>query len=239
MIKNCDEVTGMALKYADKRARREYLIAPKLGDYYLRVGQLDSTNKTPADVPDKEILSQMNLLRFGLVHGGHLDTLIALWDDLVRETKTIEPIAQHDWRPFRIFVSQTFPSPIFLRRVFVVFNTTLFQALLTHMFRELLSYCVTSIEASGSYSLRLSVLPFETRLFITFWAGNSLHSMCLAVFPGQVFSPAVLISPLSSLFSLINNDVHLLFLGGFTQHLAWTISRVLPQLKKDLFDAKI
>ena len=100
------------------------------------------------------------------------------------------------------------------------------------MFRELLSYCVTSIEASGSYSLRLSVLPFETRLFINFWAGNSLHSICLAVFPGQVFSPAILIPPLSSLFSLINNDVHLLFLSGFTQPLAWTISRVLPQRKR-------
>ena len=110
---NCDEITGMALKYAKERARREYTIAPKLGDYYLRVGQLDSTDKTPADVPDKEILSQMNLLRFGLVHGGHPDTLIALWHDLVRETKTIEPIVQHDRRPFRVFVSQTFSSPIF------------------------------------------------------------------------------------------------------------------------------
>ena len=111
--KNCDEITEMALKYAKERARREYPIAPELGDYYLRVGQLDSTDKTPADVPDKEILSQINLLRFGLVHGGHLDTLIALWDDLVRETKTIEPIVQHDWRPFRVFVSQNIFSPIF------------------------------------------------------------------------------------------------------------------------------
>ena len=110
--KNCDEITGMALKYAKERAKREYLIAPKLGDYYLRVGQLDSTDKAPADVPDKEILSQMNLLRFGLVHSGHLDTLIALWDDLVRETKTIEPIVQHDWRLFQVFVSQNSFSPI-------------------------------------------------------------------------------------------------------------------------------
>ena len=63
-------------------------------------------------MPDKEILSQMNLLSFGLAHGGHLDTIIALWDDLVRETKTIEPIAQHDWRSFRAFVSYTFSFSI-------------------------------------------------------------------------------------------------------------------------------
>ena len=108
----------------------------------------------------------------------------------------------------------------------------LFQGLLTHMFRELLSYCVTSIESSGSYSLRLSVLPDETRLFVNFWAGNSLHSMCLAVFPGRVFSPSVLIPPLGSFFSLVEQDVHLLFMKGFSQRLGWAISRVLPQHKK-------
>ena len=51
-------------------------------------------------------LPQLNLLKFGLVHGGHLDTVIALWHDLVRETKTIEPISQYDWRPHRVLVSK-------------------------------------------------------------------------------------------------------------------------------------
>ena len=40
--KNCDEITGMALKYAKERARREYPIAPKLGVYYLRFDRQNS-----------------------------------------------------------------------------------------------------------------------------------------------------------------------------------------------------
>ena len=104
--KHCEDLTGMALKYAKERAKREYPIPPKLGDYYLRVGQLEQSNQTPAEVLDKEVSSQFNLLRFGLVHGGHVDTLIALWGDLVRETKTVEPIVEHDWRPYRVFVSK-------------------------------------------------------------------------------------------------------------------------------------
>ena len=90
----------MALKYPKERTKREYPIAPKLVDCYFRVEQLDQTDKTPADIPDKEILWQLNLLRLGSVHSGHLDTLIALRDDLTRETKPIEPITQHYWRPF-------------------------------------------------------------------------------------------------------------------------------------------
>ena len=37
-----------------------------------------------------------------------------------------------------------------LQHIFMVFNFALFQALLSHMFRELLSCCISSIEAIGS-----------------------------------------------------------------------------------------
>ena len=100
----------MALNFAKERATREDPFPPKLGDYYQRVGQLEQSDQVPAEVPDKEFSSQLNLLRFGLVHGGHLDYLVTLWGDLVRETKTVEPIAEHDWRPFSIFVSRIFLS---------------------------------------------------------------------------------------------------------------------------------
>ena len=102
---HCNELTGMALKYAKERARREYPVAPKLGEYYLRIGQLENSEGTSTNSPSKEILSQLNLVRFGLTHGGHLDSLIALWLDLVQETKTSDPVAKHDWRPNRVFVS--------------------------------------------------------------------------------------------------------------------------------------
>ena len=104
--RDCEEHSGMALKYAKDRAKREYPVAPKLGDYYLRIGQQDQTETAKTDNPSKEMLSQLNLLKIGLMRGGQLETMIAFWHDLVKETKTTEPIAQHDWRrPHRVFVS--------------------------------------------------------------------------------------------------------------------------------------
>ena len=103
--KQCIELSGMALKYAKERAKREYSIAPKLGDYYLRVDQQKLPDKTEPDNPDKETLSQLTLIKFGLRHGGHLDSLIALWHDLITETRTSESVSTHDWRPHRILVS--------------------------------------------------------------------------------------------------------------------------------------
>ena len=100
------------------------------------------------------------------------------------------------------------------------------------MFRELLSYCITSIEASSSYSLRLASLPTETRLFVNFWAGNSLHSMCLAVLPGRMCSPLELIPPINSFLALLDKSTELFFVSGFTQRFIWTVARVLPQHKK-------
>ena len=119
--KHCNELTGMALKYAKDRAKREYPVAPRLGDYYLRVGQLEQPEGASASPPSKEVLSQLNLLKFGLVHGGHLDTVIALWHDLVRETKTIEPISQYDWRPHRVLVSKF--SIVSMFRTFLQYST--------------------------------------------------------------------------------------------------------------------
>ena len=100
------------------------------------------------------------------------------------------------------------------------------------MFRELLSYSVTSIESSGSYSLRLAFTAQETRLFVNFWSGNSLHSMCSAVLPGRLTNQSALIPIISSFFALLDKEVHLPFLAGFSRRLAWTISRVLPQPKR-------
>ena len=68
--RDCKELCGMALKYAKDSAKRDYPVAPKLGDYYLRIGQQDQTEATNTDDPSKEILSQLNLLKIGLMRGG-------------------------------------------------------------------------------------------------------------------------------------------------------------------------
>ena len=100
------------------------------------------------------------------------------------------------------------------------------------MFRELLSFYLTSVEASGSFSLRLAVLSNETRLFINFWAGNSLHSLCIAVFPGRMTNSTALINPVRSFLALLDRDVQILFMSGFTRRFVWAISRVLPQRRR-------
>ena len=103
--KNCEELNGMALKYAKERARRKYPVAPKLGDYYLRLRQQEQAEIAGEDNPSKEIFTQLNLLKIGLMHVCQITTIVALWYDLVKETKTAEAIVQQDWRPHRIFVS--------------------------------------------------------------------------------------------------------------------------------------
>ena len=100
------------------------------------------------------------------------------------------------------------------------------------MFCELLSFCITSIEKSGSYSLRLTECSGVTRLFVHFWADNSLYGLCIGVFPGRVCSPSSLLSLLSGFFALVEKDAHLLFLTGFERRITWTVSRELPQQKK-------
>ena len=100
------------------------------------------------------------------------------------------------------------------------------------MFRELLSHYITSVEASNSNSLRFTSLPTETTLIINFWSVNSLHSMCLAVFPGRMCTPSDLFPPISNLLALLDKDAQLLFVSGFTQRFIWVVSRVLPQHKR-------
>ena len=51
--KNCEELSGMALKYVKERARREYPVAPKLEDYYLRLGQQEQAEVAREDNPGK------------------------------------------------------------------------------------------------------------------------------------------------------------------------------------------
>ena len=101
--------------------------------------------------------------------------------------------------------------------------------MLTHMFRELLSYCVNSIETSKSYSLRITPCSTETKLYVNFWAGNSLHSMCIAVYPTRTNSPAVFIPPISGFLALLDKDVQLQFVTGFTRRFTCSLSRILPQ----------
>ena len=105
--------------------------------------------------------------------------------------------------------------------------------MLTHMFHELPSYCVMSIEAPGRF-LRLAVLPTETRLLVIFWADHSIHSISIAAFPGRVCNSTTLISPIHSFLALLDKRVQLLFVSEFAPRFVWSVSRVLPATQKVL-----
>ena len=78
-------------------------MAPKLGGFYLRLGQQDQTEVARTDDPSKDVEAQLNRLKIGLMHGGQIDTLVALWHNLFKETKTPEHIIKHNWRPYHVF----------------------------------------------------------------------------------------------------------------------------------------
>ena len=61
---------GMTLlkKYANERAKREYPIAPKLGDYFLSSDQQAQSKGATTENLDKETFSQLMVLKFGPSH---------------------------------------------------------------------------------------------------------------------------------------------------------------------------
>ena len=96
-----NELIGMALKYAKERAKQEYPIAPKLGDYYLRVGQLKAPQESSTTPPDRDTLTAHSPQN--RTHPWRQsDVLVALWHDLVQETQITEPISQYDWQPLSL-----------------------------------------------------------------------------------------------------------------------------------------
>ena len=57
--KQCNELTGVSLKYAKDWPWREYPKAAMLGEYFLRIGKLKEPGGTSAGLPKKEVLSQL------------------------------------------------------------------------------------------------------------------------------------------------------------------------------------
>ena len=53
--------------------------------------------------------------------------------------------------------------------------------------------------------------------------------MCIAVYPSRAKSPAVFIPPISGFLALLDKDVQLSFVTGFTRCFTCSFSRILPQ----------
>ena len=101
------ELLCLALQDAKKKAKDNYPMPPQLDSYRLLVGQKSVPDFTVTTSPTEKILSQINILEFGLRHGGNIASLTGMYDELVRLTSSDRMSVQH-WSQQRIFVSPVF-----------------------------------------------------------------------------------------------------------------------------------
>ena len=88
------------------------------------------------------------------------------------------------------------------------------------MFRELLNYCVTNVNASGVYSLSLMSHPTEKTLYLSFWSGNVLHQVCIGTGPRGNLIPRKILSLVASFISLFETTPPCISLIGLGERLS-------------------
>ena len=82
-----------------------YPIAPQLDVCRLIVGQDRLPNFTDSTNPSEDILSQIGILEQGLRHGDHVDSLVGMWDEMVRLFLGNSQASTYSWSRHQLFVS--------------------------------------------------------------------------------------------------------------------------------------
>ena len=100
--------------------------------------------------------------------------------------------------------------------------------MITHMFRELLNYCVTNITSNGTYSLSLTHLTTESNLYLGFWSGNVFHQVCVGTGPRGFLIPRRVLTLVSSLISLFETPPPCACLVGMGERLNSCLVSALP-----------
>ena len=99
------ELVGSALKEATRSAKEMYPIAPQLDVCRLLVGQDKLPDFIDAANPSEDVLSQIRILEQGLRHGDHVDSLVGMWDEMVRLFPGNSQASTYSWSKHRLFVS--------------------------------------------------------------------------------------------------------------------------------------
>ena len=94
------ELLGVASQEAKKKAKETYPIAPLLDSYRPLVGQKSVPNFSVATSTTDKVLSQINILQFGLRHGGNISCLSGMFDKLMRLTSS-DQLSVQNWSPER------------------------------------------------------------------------------------------------------------------------------------------
>ena len=98
------ELLGLSLQEAKKKAKDTYPIAPQLDPCRPLVGQDSVPDFSAASSPTAKILSQITVLELGLRHGGHINSLTGIYDELVR-FNSMSHLSTQNWSQERLFVS--------------------------------------------------------------------------------------------------------------------------------------
>ena len=99
------ELTGNALLAARRTAKETYPIAPQLDVCRLMVGQDKLPDFSTTSSPSEDVISQVRILEHGLRHGGHIDSLIGMWNETVRLFPGNSQASSFSWERQRLFVS--------------------------------------------------------------------------------------------------------------------------------------
>ena len=102
--KDEQELLGIALQEAKKKAKDAYPIHPQLDSYRPLVGQDPVPDFSVSTSPTEKIFSQINIPEFGLRHGGNIASLTGMYDKLVRLTAS-DRLSVQNWSQERFFVS--------------------------------------------------------------------------------------------------------------------------------------
>ena len=100
------------------------------------------------------------------------------------------------------------------------------------MFRELLSFCVTSSASSGAYSLALQHLPTQSIVVLSFWSGSVYHRVCIGSSPRGMLLPRKVLNLLASFLSLYEVPPSCVALIGAGAKLDDCLTSTLPGEKR-------
>ena len=113
------EILGVSLQEDTKKAKYTNAIAPRLDLCRPLVGQDTVPLFSAVTSPTENNSSQINIREFGLRHGGHINTLTSIYDELARLASSNQLCTQN-WSSHQLFVSISLSFPKFcLHCVFV------------------------------------------------------------------------------------------------------------------------
>ena len=104
-----NELAGLPLQEAKRIAKETHPITPQLEICRLLVGQDKLPDLSSSTSPSADVLAQISILEQGLRYGGHVDSLIGIWNELVQLSPACEESSPYIWSKHRIFVSISLP----------------------------------------------------------------------------------------------------------------------------------